>query len=190
MRSGSTNASGSSGLMKSRPCSLRSASCCALVDREEQLLLEREELLLARVRVEAQLGLVDGAALVRDPPCARRRPLLRGWPSFTFTMVLPNSSGLARGPSFLGLGDEPIAKHASACCTSCSTSGLKRVELVRRNRGRAGDDQRRARFVDQDRVHFVDDREVRGRAGPAAPCWWPCRCRAGSRTRTPSSSRT
>ena len=26
--------------------------------------------------------------------------------------------------------------------------------------GRAGDDQRRARLVDQDRVHLVDDREV------------------------------
>ena len=34
------------------------------------------------------------------------------------------------------------------------------VELVRRLGRRAGDDQRRARFVDEDRVHFVDDREV------------------------------
>ena len=31
---------------------------------------------------------------------------------------------------------------------------------MRRDRGRAADDQRRARFVDQDRVHFVDNREM------------------------------
>jgi hypothetical protein len=34
-----------------------------------------------------------------------------------------------------------------------------RVEVVRFLRG-AGDDQRRAGLVDEDRVHFVDDREV------------------------------
>ena len=34
------------------------------------------------------------------------------------------------------------------------------VVLVGRLLGRAGDDQRRARLVDQDRVHLVDDREV------------------------------
>ena len=42
-----------------------------LVDREEELLLEREELFLARVLVERELGFVDGAALFRDlPSCA------------------------------------------------------------------------------------------------------------------------
>ena len=34
--------------------------------------------------------------------------------------------------------------------------------------GRAGDDQRRAGFVDEDVVHFVDDREVAAGPGPAA----------------------
>ena len=29
-----------------------------------------------------------------------------------------------------------------------------------RNRGRPADDQRRARFIDQDGIHFVDDREI------------------------------
>ena len=34
------------------------------------------------------------------------------------------------------------------------------VVLIGRFLARAGDDERRARFVDQDRIHFVDDGEV------------------------------
>ena len=67
--------------------------------------------------------------------------------------------------------------------------------------GRAGDDQRRARLVDEDVVDLVDDREVVHRDRLAvladAPAVldlllqarWPC-CRAGSRSRTRSSCRT
>ena len=63
--------------------------------------------------------------------------------------------------------------------------------------GRAGDDQRRPRLIDQDVVNLVDDRErVRRvglahprrsgrRAGPSRPASWPC-CRADSRSRTRS----
>ena len=50
------------------------------------------------------------------------------------------------------------------------------------------DDERRARLVDQDRVDFVDDRVVRGRAGRAATPRTPC-CRAGSRSRIRCSCR-
>ena len=49
--------------------------------------------------------------------------------------------------------------------------------------GRAGDDQRRARLVDQDRVDLVDDREVVRRAGPSRRRRRPG-CRADSRSRT------
>ena len=65
IKSGSTNASGSSGFMNARPCSERSDFLRFLVDGEEQLFLEREEFFLARVLVELQFGLVDRAALVR-----------------------------------------------------------------------------------------------------------------------------
>jgi hypothetical protein len=34
------------------------------------------------------------------------------------------------------------------------------VEFAERSSSRAGDDERRARLVDQDRVDFVDDREA------------------------------
>ena len=43
------------------------------------------------------------------------------------------------------------------------------VELLRVV-GAAGDDQRRAGLVDEDRVDLVDDRERGDRAGPARPC--------------------
>ena len=43
------------------------------------------------------------------------------------------------------------------------------VEL-RRFVGRTGNDQRRARLVDQDRVDLVDDGELQGRAGALSPC--------------------
>ena len=49
--------------------------------------------------------------------------------------------------------------------------------------GLAGDDQRRARLVDQDRVDLVHDRVVQPCAGSARPPASPC-CRAGSRSRT------
>ena len=49
--------------------------------------------------------------------------------------------------------------------------------------GRAGDDQRRARFVDQDRIDLVDDRHRERRAGPSSRAHTSC-CRADSRSRT------
>jgi hypothetical protein len=45
--------------------------------------------------------------------------------------------------------------------TSWSTGGLEAGErLLALDRRRAGDDQRRARLVDEDRVDFVDDAEL------------------------------
>ena len=54
---------------------------------------------------------------------------------------------------------------------------------VRRAVGRAGDDQRGAGLVDEDRVDLVDDRRSCGRAAPGRRASAPC-CRAGSRSRT------
>ena len=63
--------------------------------------------------------------------------------------------------------------------------------------GRAGDDERRAGFVDEDVVDFVDDREVQRALAPAAGAWDSDRrrgrrascCRGGSRSRTRCSCR-
>ena len=51
-----------------------------------------------------------------------------------------------------------------SCRAILSASAYLRDVVV----GRAGDDQRRAGFVDQDVVDFVDDREVQR---PCACCW-------------------
>ena len=64
-------------------------------------------------------------------------------------------------------------------------------EVVVRRRGRlglAGDDQRRARLVDQDRVDLVHDRERVAALDEPLLARRPC-CRAGSRSRTRSSCR-
>ena len=53
----------------------------------------------------------------------------------------------------------------------------------------AGDDQRRARLVDQDRVDLVDDRVRMAALDDVRRARPPC-CRAGSRSRTRSSCRT
>ena len=62
------------------------------------------------------------------------------------------------------------------------------VVRLRGGLGLAGDDQRRPRLVDQDRVDLVDDRERRARAARCPRARRPC-CRGGSRSRTRSSSR-
>jgi len=62
------------------------------------------------------------------------------------------------------------------------------VELGR-DLGLARDDQRCARLVDEDRVDLVHDRELMAALDDAVERDRPC-CRAGSRSRTRSSSRT
>ena len=62
-------------------------------------------------------------------------------------------SGLLQLDALLGL---LVAGDARARL-ELGDDGVDAVVLVRRLLGRAADDQRRARFVDQDRVHLVDD---------------------------------
>ena len=61
------------------------------------------------------------------------------------------------GENRLCLLNEPAAKETLAVC-KVRDCGLELFKLVRGDRHRAGDDQRGSGFVDQDRVHFVDDR--------------------------------
>ncbi len=65
IRSGKTNAFGSSGIQKAAALLGEIGFVRFFVDGEEQFLLEREQFFLARVLKEGQLGLIDRAALVR-----------------------------------------------------------------------------------------------------------------------------
>ena len=56
------------------------------------------------------------------------------------------------------------------------------VVFIRRFLARPGDDQRRARLVDQDRIDFVDDREVMLALRRNPRCGISC-CRADNRSR-------
>ncbi len=53
-----------------------------------------------------------------------------------------------------------VVHSTSSPSSSCGMMWRTRCVLVRRLVGGAGDNQRRPRFVDQDRVHLVDDRVV------------------------------
>ncbi len=71
IRSGSTKASGSFGFRNSRPMLGEIGFVGALVHGEEEFLLQGEEVLLLRVGIEREFGLVEGpAALRRLPSCA------------------------------------------------------------------------------------------------------------------------
>ena len=61
--------------------------------------------------------------------------------------------------SFLRFAREAVAKHV-LLAHQLIDQRLPFVVLMRRNRRRAADDERRARFVDQDGIDFVDDRVV------------------------------
>ena len=89
----------------------------------------------------------------------RRSCLLRGWPSFTLNMRRPPSSASPLVESFLRFAGEPVAEHV-LLFHELIDQRLEPVVLMGRNRRRPADDERRARFVDQDGIDFVDDGEV------------------------------
>ncbi len=89
------------------------------------------------------------------------------------------------------VGDELLLASAGPCPSGVLPGIIVRrepreldVELGRLF-GRAGDDQRRARLVDQDVVDLVDDRERMPALDLFREIGRPC-CRAGSRSRTRS----
>ena len=132
------------------------------------------------VDAEELLGLGDAALGDRRRSCASRRT---------------RSRSRRRSPSW------PAGPCPRASCRTPSAGELGELLVVVGGLlGRAGDDQRRARLVDQDVVDLVDDREVCVASGsPSSPYAAavldlllerraPC-CRAGSRSRTRSSCR-
>ena len=89
----------------------------------------------------------------------RNSGLLRGWPSFTLNMRRPPcSTSPFSKVSFASLA---IRFHQHGLFAhQLLDQRLPFVVLVRRDRRRPADDKRRARFVDQDGIDFIDDRIV------------------------------
>ena len=122
----------------------------------------------------------------------RSSPLLRGWPSFTLNSEPSAAGSSTSSPCFDRASFASLASRlqSSFCLLhELFDERLELVVLMRRDRRRAADDQRRARLIDQDGVHFVDDGEVMAALDLFLLAWWPCRCRAGNRSRTRRSSR-
>ena len=156
IKSGRTNAFGSSGLRKTRPCSERSASFDFLVDGEEQLFLEREQFFLARVLVKRKLGFIDRPALVRIFHHSQQLFVAR-LAEFDLEHQPPADFDIALLEFLDRLASQPVAKHV-LLAHELFDQRFEFVVLMGRDRGRPADDERRARFVDQDRIDFIDNR--------------------------------
>ena len=130
-----------------------------LVDGEEQLFLEREQFFLARVRRRNTAPPCRSPGASPDLPSCAAAVCCAAGPSFTLNMSAAALLDLALLESFLRFAGEAVAKHG-LLPHQLLDQRLALVVLMRRDRGRAADDERRARFVDQDGVDFVDDREV------------------------------
>ena len=131
----------------------------ALVDREEELRLEGAAFLAVHLAEHLHLHvfveLADGGVLEH---VEHLLVLGRG---VVHLVDAPLAAPLvAFGEALLGLGDELVALlHLNA-----HDAGDERVHRgvlrARGDGGRAGDDERRAGLVDEDRVHLVHNREV------------------------------
>ena len=129
-----------------------------LVHREEEFFLEGEELFLARVLVKRELGFVDRLALFRILHHAEELLVAR-LAEFHFEHEPAAFFGLVLVESFLRFARQPVAEHV-LLSHQLIDQRLEPIVLMGRDRGRAADDERRARFVDQDGIDFVDDRVV------------------------------
>ena len=130
-----------------------------LLNGEEEFLLQSDERGLAfGVFVKFQLGFIHKLAHVWIFEVAEEG--LGAWlAEFEFEKRASGFSGVAGLDEFFDLAGKPIAKRR-LFFDQLIDEGLESVVLVGRDGGRAGDDERRSRFVDQDIVDFVDDRKV------------------------------
>ena len=131
----------------------------AFLDREEEFFLEVDKRGLSiRVFVEFELSLVDEFAQVGILHHARKSLVAR-LAEFQFEHYAPGFVPLSRIVQFLRLGRKPVAEHG-LLADELLNERFEAIILVGRDRRRATDDERCAGFIDEDRVHFVDDRIV------------------------------
>ena len=131
----------------------------ALFDGEVEFLLERDEGCFALgVFVKFQLRLVHELAHFGILEVAEEG-LAAGLAELELEKGAACLGGFTGFGEFLDLGGETVAEHG-LLADELLDERLEAVVLVGRNGGRAADDERRAGFVDEDRVHFIDDGEV------------------------------
>ena len=134
------------------------------VDGEEEFFLEREQFFFAGVRIKQKLSLIDSATLVRifHHP---QQLLVARLTQFHFeheqTAFGDELSFLLRirfrfVERFDRFARQPVAKHV-LFADQLLDQRFPFVVLMRRDRRRAADDERSARFVDQDGIDFIDN---------------------------------
>src|SRR5205823_7033469 len=124
-----------------------------LVDREKQFFLQCEEFLFARVLVKRELGLVHRLALLGIFHHAQELFVAR-LAEFHFEKHQAALFVLALLEKFLRVAREAIAKHV-LLAHKLVDERFPLVVLVRRHGARSADDERRARLVDQNGIHFI-----------------------------------
>src|SRR6476660_7355352 len=129
-----------------------------LVYGEEQFFLKRKQFFFARVLEKGKLSLIDGAALVRVFHHAQKLLIAR---LTEFHLEHQTTGGLDFALlKFLDrFARYAVAKHV-LLPHQLLDQRLPFVVLMCGNRRRPADDERRARFIDQDGIDFIDNRVV------------------------------
>ena len=130
----------------------------AFLDGEKQLLLQFDERRFAvGVLVKFEFGLVGDLAHFRIFHHAEER-LVAGLAEFQFEKGASGFLGPARLDLLLGLAGKPVAEHR-LFADELFDERLEAVVLVGGDGRRAADDERGSGLVDEDRIHFVNDRK-------------------------------
>ena len=132
-----------------------------LVDDEEELLLVLVEFLLVKVAVHLDIGLVENLAPLRI--FLKAEELLVLWHAEFHLQHFHRGGVLVVGRGVLllenvgGLFDEAVDQAELRADELLDAGAQAHERLLALDRGRAGNDERRARFVDEDGIDFVDD---------------------------------
>ena len=167
-----------------------------LVNGEKQFLLFAVKVHLLLVLVQLQFGLIHHPGIFRILQKFRQtlRTRLAGFDAeqqqadFVFerggVLHIRAVGGIQFFDQRLGLGQEPVAQTLLRAHERFDRRLPLRVLLVKGVQRRAADDERRARLINEDRVHFVHDGEVMAALDLFLLAQRPCRCRGDNRSRT------
>src|SRR2546430_8826182 len=123
------------------------------IDREKELLLKLEQFFFARVLEKGKLGFIDGAALVRIFHHAEKLFVAR-LTEFHLEHETTPRLDLSLGKFLNRFARYAVAKHI-LLPHQLLNERFPLVVLMRRNRRRPANDERRARFIDQDGIDFI-----------------------------------
>src|SRR5205823_6692924 len=129
-----------------------------LIDREEEFLLEREQLLLAGVLIKGKLCFIYRAALVGIFHHAQELFVAR-LPELHFKHEPATRLYVTLLELLERFACQPVTKHV-LLANELLDKRFPFVVLMRRDRCRAADNKWGARFVDQDGIDFIDDRVI------------------------------